>query len=54
MIRKTHSGFVFDYDDVDSIKKILTSNPTIQPKDYQLFNRRNLTKQLVAIFNAIV
>ena len=54
IIRKTHSGFAFDYDDVDSIKKILTSNPTIQPKDYQVFNRRNLTKQLVAIFNAIV
>ncbi|MEK0352788.1 MAG: glycosyltransferase family 4 protein [Nitrosopumilus sp.] len=53
IIRKTHSGFVFDYDDVDSIKKILTSNPTIQPKDYQVFNRRNLTKQLVAIFNTI-
>ncbi len=51
IIRDTHSGFIFDYDDSNGISELIMSPKSVTSVDFDKYSRKNLANQLCSIFS---
>jgi len=54
IIGETRSGFVFHYDDINGLTKLLQSKPRIEPVGIEKYKRKSITHQLAGLFESVV